>query len=105
MKLSARSADGIRTLPHGVRRNRFFGGIMESSLLGYPTKSRIDYCAILSPLLAGPTESIVSSLAADLPYMWLDAYLALMPRPTNIVQFKFDAFIHIYDDCASLGKL
>src|SRR5216683_2483025 len=75
---------------------------MENPSLVYPPGSRIDYDAILSDFLDRKTEDLASFLTEELPYAWLDAYLASMPRPTNIVQFHFDTFVYVYDDYASL---
>src|SRR6266852_7525849 len=75
---------------------------MEKASLVYPPESRINYDGILSDWLERKTEDIASFLTEKLPYAWLDAYLASMPRPTNIVQFRFDTFIYVYDDYASL---
>jgi hypothetical protein len=47
-------------------------------------------------------EAMIATIMEQLPYVWRDAYLEMVPRPTNIVRFRRDAFEYIYDDYASL---
>ena len=75
---------------------------MENPSLVYPPGSRIDYEALLSDFIDRKKEDLALFLTEELPHTWLDAYLASMPRPTNIVQFHFDTFVYVYDDYASL---
>jgi hypothetical protein len=67
-----------------------------------PSTPQIDYQELLLKLVPGPLEASISQLVEELPYIWLDAYLAMVPRHTNVVQFRFGTFDYIYDDYASL---
>lgn len=56
-------------------------------------------------LVAEARESKVPLLAycrAELPYVWLDEYLAMTPRMTNVVRFVHGSFEYLYDDLATL---
>jgi hypothetical protein len=70
-----------------------------------PEQSKIDYRELLFKLVPGPVESVISQLVAELPYLWLDAYLAMMSRRTNVIQFRYGTFDYIYDDYASLEAI
>src|ERR1017187_10825052 len=61
-----------------------------------------DYASLLAEVGDCPAEEVIAYLAAQLPYVWRDAYLAMTARPTNVVRFQRDAFTYIYDDYASL---
>lgn len=67
-----------------------------------PDQSKIDYRELLFKLVPGPAEAVISQLVEQLPYVWLDTYLAMMPRHINVVQVRHGTFDYIYDDCASL---
>lgn len=62
----------------------------------------IDYRELLSSLVPGPLETVIPQLSEELPYVWLDAYLAMMHRQINVVRFRHGTFEYIYDDYASL---
>lgn len=62
----------------------------------------IDYASFLEKARNDSGQEISVVLANELPYLWRDTYLEMMPRATNIVRFQYGAFEYIYDDYASL---
>ena len=63
---------------------------------------KIDYVAFLREARPAPGQDIVAVLAEELPFIWRDAYLEMMPRATNIVRFRYGTFEYVYDDYATL---
>jgi hypothetical protein len=66
---------------------------------------QIDYESLLKESGADSYETVISFLREELPFVWRDAYLEIMPRETNIVRLQYGAFEYIYDDYASLEAI
>jgi hypothetical protein len=47
-------------------------------------------------------QDVRDFLAEGLAYAWRDAYLAMTPRATNLVRFRYGTFDYVYDDYATL---
>lgn len=62
----------------------------------------IDYESLLKEVRTDSYKAAVSFLMENLPFIWRDSYLEMMPRETNIVRFQYGTFEYIYDDYASL---
>ncbi len=62
----------------------------------------IDYESLLKEVRADSYEAAVSFLMENLPFVWRDSYLEMMPRDTKIFRFQYGTFEYIYDDYASL---
>lgn len=62
----------------------------------------IDYASFLEKARKNSGQDVGAALANELPYVWRDAYLQMMPRTTNIVRYQYGGFEYIYDDYASL---
>jgi hypothetical protein len=66
------------------------------------TLTRIDYSAITA---SAPSRDIVrlqAFLAEELPYVWLDAYVAMLPHQHNVQRTTVDGFEYLWDLSASL---
>ncbi len=63
---------------------------------------QIDYATFLQEARKVPGQDVIAGLKEELPYVWVDAYLVMMPRATNIVQFRYGTFEYLYDDYATL---
>ena len=66
-----------------------------------PGDFRLPYTDLLAQARVGP-ESVHQHLRRELPYLWLDQYLEMTPRETNILVFPHGTFDYLYDDYASL---
>ena len=73
---------------------------MESGVPG-----TLDYELILREAGECSTETLISFLSEELPYIWRDAYLLMTPRPIEIVRMQRGSFEYIYDDYATLGGI
>jgi hypothetical protein len=59
----------------------------------------LPYDALLAE--APPSTPMAEYLRQELPYLWLDAYFEMTPRPTNVVAFTHGTFEYPYDDYAT----
>lgn len=62
----------------------------------------LDYAAIIAEIGAPSLARLVEVLQSDLPYAWLDQYIAAAQRPTNVMQFRHGSFEFVYDHYAAL---
>lgn len=58
----------------------------------------IDYGPIREKLLSLLQAEAVAFLCEELPYMWLDAYIAMTPGPAEVLRFRHGTFEYMYDD-------
>jgi hypothetical protein len=62
----------------------------------------IDYVSFLHEARNISGRDVREFLAEELAYAWRDAYLAMRPRATNLVRFRYGTFEYVYDDYATL---
>lgn len=62
----------------------------------------IEYEAVVRDASESTEEELITFLLDELPYLWLDDYLAMTPRQTAIERFPHGGFEYIYDDYATL---
>jgi hypothetical protein len=63
---------------------------------------KIDYVSLLHEARGIPERDVIAGLGEQLPYLWRDAYLGMMPRATNIVRFRLGTFEFLYDEYATI---
>jgi hypothetical protein len=63
---------------------------------------KIDYASFLNKVIGDSGRTPAELLAEELPHIWRDRYVQIVPRETNIVRFTCSTFEYIYDDYASL---
>jgi hypothetical protein len=64
--------------------------------------SMIDYLPIIDKVIDCTAEEVISFLLEELPYLWRDTYEKMIPRRTNIVRLRHNAFEYIYDNYSYL---
>lgn len=70
---------------------------------GYdPVPWAVNYEAILAAAVRDTNRAPIGFLEQELPHVWRDAYLAMQPRPTNIVHFHVRTFEYFYDHTTNL---
>ena len=57
----------------------------------------IDYNTLFTHALKMDSESVISFLSEELPYLWRDAYLKMTPHPTNILRITLVGFEYLFD--------
>jgi len=73
-----------------------------------PSQYRIDYDSLLSLAALEPGTNLSLFLQQQLPFLWRDAYLSTIPRPTNIARFRLRTFEYIcdlYSEMELLGEV
>ena len=64
-----------------------------------PAWAFIDYQKILRSGKPKDTESLVSFMLDELPYVWRDVYLSFAKRATDLVRISHGSFEYLFDDC------
>src|SRR6266481_3254744 len=73
-----------------------------------PPQYKIDYDLLLSSARLESGTNIPLFLQEQLPFKWRDAYVATIPRPTNIARFRLRTFEYIcdlYSEMEILGEV
>jgi hypothetical protein len=80
------SAGGFSRLRHGLRiRTRGMG------------LATIDYDRVLASAPEQEGASLRAYLAEELPYLWLDAYIAMLPHQHNVHRINAEGFEYLWD--------
>ena len=67
-------------------------------------EDRTDYAAIIHSAGECSNEELEDFLSEELPYVWLDHYLATTSRQTAVTRFFHGRFEYFYDDYATLEQ-
>jgi hypothetical protein len=75
---------------------------MTDSVLRDLAPARIDYSRIMADLPEETLPAAKAFLAEELPYVWLDAYVAVMPHEQNVQRVTIEGFEYLFDFSAGL---
>jgi DNA/RNA non-specific endonuclease len=63
---------------------------------------RIDYSRILTPAPAPDYPAMCAYLTEELPYVWLDEYITILPHQHNVHRVPVEAFEYLWDMSSEL---
>jgi hypothetical protein len=58
---------------------------------------RSDYCKLLAAAPADDYEGLRVFLTDELPYVWLDDYIAMLPHQHNVHRIPVEGFEYLWD--------
>jgi len=75
---------------------------MSGSLFRDLSPARIDYARVVAAAPSHDPAKLRAFLAEELPYVWLDAYIAVMPHQHYVHRITVDDFEYLWDSSGDL---
>ncbi len=68
-----------------------------------PQANEVNYNAILATVADRGSDEIIAFMVEEFPHLWMEAYLVMTPRQTDIYRIRLGSFEYVYDDYATLA--